>query len=201
MNKNILWVIVLLIVTSLSFTACSENDDSVDIYANWDARNQNFIDSIASEAKAKPNEWKVILSYKLNPDLGTTFSNNDYVYCKIIRSATNIDIPNFTDIVSVNYRGSLINGEVFDQNYTGVYDFLLCNPVDLKLDEVVTGFSTALQGMSVGDRWQVYIPSELAYGLNSSGKIPAYSTLIFDIDLVGIIPFKGLSRGLDIEKK
>lgn len=73
MNKSILWLIGLLFVTSLSIVSCSETDGTEDPYANWEERNQRYIDSIATVAEANrgngEGQWKIIRSYKL-PSLG-----------------------------------------------------------------------------------------------------------------------------------
>ncbi len=195
MNKNILWIFGLILAASFSFVACSESNDDVDPYANWDSRNQNYIDSIAKVARANEGinvgQWKIIYSYKL-PDLGIgqTGGTNDYVYCKIKESG-NGATPIFTDTVYVNYRGKLINGTVFDQSYRGTYDPATAIPVKFNVGAVITGWTTALQQMKVGDEWEIYIPYNLAYGSSASNSIPGYSTLIFDVALMKVLPLKG----------
>ena len=87
MNKSILWLIGLLFVTSLSIVSCSETDGTEDPYANWEERNQRYIDSIATVAEANrgngEGQWKIIRSYKL-PSLGLNETGKiiDNVYCK-----------------------------------------------------------------------------------------------------------------------
>lgn len=89
--------------------------------------------------------------------------------------------PKLSDKVLVNYRGKLIDGSVFDSSYSHN------KPVSLQVDEVIKGWSEALQLMRRGDHWQLYIPSELAYGEQGSGaKIPPDSALIFDVELISI---------------
>ena len=97
----------------------------------------------------------------------------------------------FTDNVSVHYRGKLIplyNGEtfVFEQSYRGELDAEVNVPVEFGVGSVIVGWTTALQQMKVGDRWEVHIPQQLAYGTSGNNDIPAYSTLVFDIKLVDI---------------
>jgi len=58
------------------------------------------------------------------------------------------------------------------------------NPYD---GGIIDGFSTALQHMDVGDKWEVWIPWQLGYGSSASGTIPAYTTLVFEIELVSIV--------------
>ena len=76
---------------------------------------------------------------------------------------------------------------MFDRSYSGEYNPQTIQPVKFAVNGVVDGFATALMHMSIGDRWEVYIPYQLGYGtqVQSSGSIPAYSTLIFDVGLAG----------------
>lgn len=89
------------------------------------------------------------------------------------------------DEVKVNYEGKLISGKVFDSSYErGV-------PAALPLDQLVPGWIEALQLMRPGDEWVLYVPSNLAYGENGAGDIPPGSTLIFRIELLGVLPGPG----------
>ena len=88
--------------------------------------------------------------------------------------------PKPNSIVSVHYRGSLIDGKEFDNSYTRN-----C-PEAFRLNEVIEGWQQALQQMHVGDKWIIYIPYTLGYGKRTCGSIPAFSTLIFEVELLGI---------------
>lgn len=88
--------------------------------------------------------------------------------------------PTLGNIVSVYYRGMLINGKVFDDNTTQGY------PDAFRLNELIDGWKIALTRMSVGDKWRIYVPSSLGYGSITTAGIPKHSTLIFEIELVGI---------------
>lgn len=179
MNKSILWLISLLFAASFAIVSCSESDGEENPYANWQERNQKYLDSIAAEAKANPGEWKVVRSYKLPPlGLNEQGKVNEYVYCKIINNGEG-ERPLFTDTVAVNYRGKLINGTVFDQSYKGELNPSIAVPVEFPVSDVIVGWTTALMNMTVGSRWELYIPSELAYEEAGSGSIPGYSTLFF----------------------
>lgn len=193
MKKSILWVIGLLFAVSFTVVSCEETTGVPDPYTDWEIRNQAYIDSIAKVAKANPNQWKVIHTYKfappindLNPDV------NDYVYCKILENGTGTVNPLFTDSVATHYRGQLIplyNGEkvVFDQSFQGELNTNVADPVVFTVDGVVEGWQTVLQEMVEGDRWEIYIPYNLGYGTYGYGSdIPGYSTLIFDMQLVKI---------------
>lgn len=77
-------------------------------------------------------------------------------------------------------QGSLIDGQVFDNSYERT-----C-PDALRLSDVIEGWQVALQKMHVGDKWIIYIPYAMGYGIKSFDSIPAYSTLIFEVELLGV---------------
>ena len=83
-------------------------------------------------------------------------------------------------IVSVYYKGMLISGDVFDDNTTQGY------PDAFRLADLITGWQIALTQMRCGDKWRIYVPSEVGYGATSVVGIPKHSTLIFEIELVKI---------------
>jgi FKBP-type peptidyl-prolyl cis-trans isomerase FklB len=92
--------------------------------------------------------------------------------------------PKASDQVSVKYTGKLINGTVFDSS-----DKHGGQPAKFRVDGVIKGWTEALQKMKKGSHWELYIPSDLAYGERGSGaQIEPNSTLIFDVELVDITP-------------
>lgn len=92
------------------------------------------------------------------------------------------EVPHLTDKVVVNYEGRLIDGTVFDASSKHGK-----KPSTFQADKVIKGWTEALTMMSVGSKWQLFIPYNLAYGERSAGKdIKPYSALIFDVELVGI---------------
>ena len=207
MNKSILWLIGLLFVTSLSIVSCSETDGVEDPYANWEERNQRYIDSIATVAEANQGnevgQWKIIRSYKLPPlGLDEKGKVNDNVYCEILEVGDGTVSPLFTDSVDVHYRGQLIplnDGQIvtFDQSYQGELDLNAATSVGYKPSGVVTGWTSALQEMKAGDRWKLYIPYNLGYGESGYSSIPGYSILIFDLYLEKVIPLRGSGKAVD----
>ncbi|MCC8175151.1 MAG: FKBP-type peptidyl-prolyl cis-trans isomerase [Bacteroidales bacterium] len=88
--------------------------------------------------------------------------------------------PSMMDVVSVYYKGSLIDGKVFDDNTSQGF------PDTFRLRELIQGWQTALTRMREGDRWILYIPAAQGYGSRGDSNIPANSTLIFDIKLVKV---------------
>jgi len=89
--------------------------------------------------------------------------------------------PKATDEVKVHYHGTLIDGTVFDSSVERG------EPISFPVTGVIPGWVEALQLMKVGDKWQIYIPSKLAYGERGSGpKIGPNAALIFDVELLGI---------------
>ncbi len=91
------------------------------------------------------------------------------------------EVPQSTDKVKVNYEGRLIDGTVFDASSKHGNA-----PATFTPTQVIKGWTEALTMMPVGSKWQLYIPQELGYGERPAGNIPPYSTLIFDVELVGI---------------
>lgn len=89
--------------------------------------------------------------------------------------------PSPRSIVTCHYKGSLINGKVFDSSYARK-----C-PEAFRVNELISGFQIALVNMRIGDHWIVYIPSDMGYGDRGAGRdIPGHSTLIFEIELLAI---------------
>ncbi len=99
---------------------------------------------------------------------------------KIVKEGTGPK-PTATDTVVCNYRGTLINGTEFDSSYKGG------QPATFPVDKVIKGWTEVLQLMPVGSKWEVYVPSDMAYGERSPGpEIGPNSMLIFEIDLLSI---------------
>ena len=190
--KYLKLISLLFIVTLGSLFASCEETAVVNEYANWQERNTLYIDSIAKVAKSNSDKWLRILSYKLDSiDVnGKYIEHNveDYVYCYVEKRGENSGHP--LSSATVNYRGRLIPtdnhpmGKVFDESYTGTLNPATNAPVEFSLNDVIEGWSTALMHMGKGDIWHVYIPANLGYGNSNKTDIPAYSTLIFDINLV-----------------
>ena len=102
------------------------------------------------------------------------------IYYKVLEQGNGSTSPTVRSIVSVHYRGTLIDGKEFDNSYKRNY------PEAFRLCDVIDGWQLALQQMHVGDKWIIYIPYELGYGSKACTGIPAFSTLIFEVELLGI---------------
>ena len=88
--------------------------------------------------------------------------------------------PTLNDNVTVHYHGTLIDGTIFDSSIDRK------QPATFPLNGVIPGWQEALQMMSVGSKWKIFIPSELAYGESGAGAIGPNSTLIFEVELLSI---------------
>ena len=102
------------------------------------------------------------------------------VLIKIIKSGEGDRCPRAGNVVTVNYKGSLINGKVFDNSWERGY------PEAFRVGDLITGWQIALTQMCPGDKWRIYVPAEVGYGAMSVAGIPKHSTLIFEIELVGV---------------
>jgi FKBP-type peptidyl-prolyl cis-trans isomerase FklB len=101
---------------------------------------------------------------------------------KILREGTGA-MPTVKDTVTTHYRGSLIDGKVFDESYGRG------EPISFPVTGVIKGWTEALQLMKVGSKWELYIPASLAYGDRGAGQmIGPNETLIFTIELLGVKP-------------
>lgn len=87
--------------------------------------------------------------------------------------------PTPRSIVTAHYTGRTIDGKLFDSSCGGA-------PLAIRLCDLIEGWIVAMQQMKVGDKWEVYIPADMGYGKFSQPGIPAGSTLIFEIELLGI---------------
>ena len=102
------------------------------------------------------------------------------IYYKVISSGKKDGRkPSARSVITAHYTGRTINGRTFDSSRGGT-------PLAARLSDLIVGWSIAMQQMHVGDRWEVYIPAEMAYGKISQPGIPGGSTLIFDMQLLSV---------------
>ena len=109
---------------------------------------------------------------------GVTVTASGLQY-EVLKSGTGPK-PKTTDTVKVHYHGTLVDGTVFDSSVERN------EPIEFAVTGVIPGWVEALQLMSVGDKWKLTIPPAIAYGPRATGKIPANSVLLFEVELLGI---------------
>lgn len=149
-----------------------------------DAEIQNAIQSYMQTAMArkaeaaKETENKFLAENAKKEGVVTLPSGLQY---QIISSGTGVGSPTATSTVTVHYTGALVDGTVFDSSVKRG------QPASFPVNGVIKGWTEALQLMQVGDKWKLFIPSDLGYGAQGAGgSIPPYSLLIFDVELLEI---------------
>ena len=133
----------------------------------------------AMEKQYGPNKVageKFLAANKKKPGVVTLPSGVQY---KVIKEG-NGPMPKDTSMVKVQYEGKTIDGNVFDSSYKRG------EPVSLRANQVIKGWTEALVHMPVGSVWEVYIPQNLAYGEREQGQIKPFSVLIFKIELISV---------------
>ena len=133
--------------------------------------------SDASKAKGR----SFLAANKKRPGVITLPSGLQY---EVIKKSDSVSAtPKLQDTVVANYAGTLIDGKEFDNSYKRG------EPLTIPVGGVIKGWTEILQLMHIGDKWKVYIPSELGYGDRGAGAdIPGGSALIFEMELLGIKP-------------
>ena len=126
-------------------------------------------------------EGKEFLEAKAKEE-GVTVLTSGVQYRILTSGAEGGASPTASDTVSVHYRGTLVDGTEFDSSYSRG------KPAQFPVNRVIPGWTEILQLMKTGDKWQVYIPSESAYGKRGAGaNIGPHATLIFDIELLEVV--------------
>ncbi len=150
------------LAASLCLVGCSKNEQSSD------PAGSDTMDSSPPAAQAKGQTSDMIM----------TASGLKY---QVLKRGTGTVSPKATDTVKVHYHGTLLDGTVFDSSVERG------QPISFPLNRVIPGWTEGLQLMKVGDKFKFEIPPNLAYGPNSpSPKIPPNSTLVFEVELLGI---------------
>jgi FKBP-type peptidyl-prolyl cis-trans isomerase FklB len=134
-------------------------------------------EKMQAQAETNKKEGEAFLAGNKSKDGVVTLP--DGLQYKILQAGTGPK-PTTTDSVTVNYRGTLVNGTEFDSSYKRG------QPATFPVTGVIKGWTEALQLMPVGSKWQLFIPSDLAYGERAPGDIGPNSTLIFEVELLKI---------------
>jgi len=185
-----------ILASVILLTACGETEKADD-HANWKKRNTEYIAALAGNfadmdtANIAQGQKIKILSFKLDPQ--KEWGVNSYVYAEVLKKGDGERSPYFSDSIRCNYRIRLIpsdnypEGQVVDQSFkTATLDPSINIPTSFEVDDLIEGAISAVMYMHVGDFWKMYIPYQLGYGNNSRGEIPAYSALIFEVNLTEI---------------
>jgi len=152
-------------------------DFQKDMQAKMQAKREQMESKMKADApKNKEAAEKFLAENKTKEGVKTTASGLQY---KVITTGTG-PTPKATDTVSVNYKGTLIDGTEFDASdkHGG--------PATFPVNGVIPGWTEALQLMPVGSKWQLFIPPSLAYGENGPPSIGSNQALIFEVELVSI---------------
>ena len=158
-------ILLVMFCFVLSASSCSDDNEEV-IDEAWKLKNEEAFNAKAFEA-----------GYNRIESQGKEGS----IYYKVLKAGTGKQ-PLYTSTVKVYYKETLVDGTKFDQKL-----FEDGSPfTTLVAGQTILGWTVALQHMHVGDKWEVWIPQELGYGKTGQGEIPAYSTLIFEMELVEI---------------
>jgi FKBP-type peptidyl-prolyl cis-trans isomerase len=131
----------------------------------------------AKAAAAKAEGEAFLAANKGKPGVQVTESGLQYR----VERAGNGDAPAATDIVRVHYKGTLLDGTVFDSSYDRG------EPAEFGLSQVIPGWSEGVQLMKVGSKYTFWIPAELAYGAEGGGPIPGNAMLTFEVELLEIV--------------
>lgn len=216
MKKYTLLYSLLFFVVCLFVTSCSNDIIDEKEYPNWKATNEAFFSKTLSQAKTSISKgdkaWKIFRNWTL-PGLDTNYkvTDNEQVVVKVLKSGSETQHPLSTDSVLVAYRARLLpsttypNGWAFMQTYIGGYNAKTNGSIILPVVGTIVsnkntrvalpeGYSTAIQQMVVGDRWEVYVPANLGFASSAIASIgiPEYSTIIYDITLLEINPKKSI---------
>lgn len=167
------WVSPLVLAAVLAVAGCNKGDAG----------------GADAEANAKAAEF-FLTSNARAEGVRTTASGLQY---KVIASGpSGAPSPDRNDLVRVDYEGALTDGTVFDSSFAkGI-------PFATHVDEVVPGWTEALQLMKAGDEWTLYLPPALGYGERGQGDIPPNAVLVFRVKLLDVAPVPGGGRGVGL---
>lgn len=148
-----------------------------DLDAAFNALQERAQTQAAAAAEKQLAEGQAYLD-KNKAKAGVTVTASGLQY-EVVKSGTGAK-PAPTNTVKVHYHGTLIDGTVFDSSVERN------EPIEFAVTGVIPGWVEALQLMSVGDKWKLTIPANLAYGPRSTGKIPGNSVLLFEVELLEV---------------
>ncbi len=174
-------ILLLLTLAALVFASCSKDDETD---AVWEENNKT-----AFLKTATSSEYKTIESA----------SKNGSIAYKVLKSGNeDASSPLYTDQVRILYTGwykqfdwskqdTYVDDDGVKLYNKYIFDSTGGNARRFEVKDLVDGFTTALQHMKVGDKWEVWIPARLGYGMTPRQNIPANTTLVFEIELLKIL--------------
>jgi FKBP-type peptidyl-prolyl cis-trans isomerase FklB len=164
---------ISIFIVFVTFIASCQDQSSV-VLAKWKADNDKYFVNMKDSTG-----W-----------VNYTIPNSTDSYFYKIKSQGNqtSNSPLASDVVKVNYRGSLINGVIFDKTYVGLsaVDDPGATPRSFYVNYLIPGFIDNLKNMKIGEIRSIVLPQQLGYGATSTGAIPPYSVTMFDIQLISI---------------
>lgn len=178
-----IWYVAFLALCAMMATSCGDDDkdDGLNVDSKWAELNQEAFFNISTNKEYK--EYK-------------SQSNGGSIYVKVLKEGEGTDRIYYNSKVKCYYTGSFVvtyesneinidAGDIFDSAEPPYK-----NPVEFTVSGVVDGFTTALMNMYVGDRWEVWVPTQLGYGSSGNSRgavtIPPYTTLKFEVEVVEI---------------
>ena len=196
--KKISYILSLLTALVL-MASCQENEEAGE-YDNWQARNQQYVDSIAKLADNGTDGWTKMAAFTLMDSVERSHpDNNHFIYIQKLEDGTGTSAPLYNDSIRVHYLGRLIPSDSYPQGYIfgKSYSTYTSNaatdvPALMAVKDNIVGFATAVMHMTEGDRWKIVGPYYLGYGTStySAASIPGYSALIFDVKLARIYRYQ-----------
>lgn len=164
-----IYYFILVLFASFSMTSCL-NDDNYETYEDWRVENENYFSKMIDTLDANGDKYYTELK-------SLAFPSYKILYHELEAGNEDGRVPFYTSTVMTDYAGHLYNTNVnFDEGTNVVF----------KVNEVIPGWTLALQNMKEGAKWRIVIPWELAYGSTGNTSILPFSTLVFDVKLVKI---------------
>lgn len=174
-NMKKIYYFLFLLIGTLSMTSCLKDDNTYEDYEAWRVANEAFYNQMKDSVWTNPETGKEESYYKEIASLA--YPEYKILYHQIDSVENDGRKPYFTSTVKVDYAGHL---------YNTTTNFDAQNGMEFKVSGVIQGWTLALMNMTAGEKWEVVIPWQLAYGAAGAGSIPPYSTLVFDIKLLEI---------------
>ncbi|MEG1616827.1 MAG: FKBP-type peptidyl-prolyl cis-trans isomerase [Bacteroidales bacterium] len=164
-----IYYFLFLFLSVVTLNSCLD-DNNYEDYAAWKTENEAYFKEMTDTLDADGVKYYTQLH-------SLAYPTYYILYHELTPGKEDGRVPFYNSTVSTNYSGHLYNVYTNFDSGTGV---------TFRVDEVIPGWTLALQNMKEGAKWRVVIPWNLAYGANGNTSIPPYSTLIFDVELVKI---------------